>query len=537
MQKIFFSFLTAWYFFSVSGQTNTFPTTGSAGIGTTNPQNTALLEMVSSTKGLLIPRMTAANRQAIVSPATGLMVYQTDGTKGFHYFDGSQWLNITSSSNTANRSLNNLVSTSINQSLYPATSNTNSLGSASYRWSSAYINNIYFSDGSIQTFASPWYKVSSGIWYNGGNVGFGAVSPQAPVSLANSHGNKIDLYYANANNRYGFGIQAATLQMYAGSVNDRISFGYGSSTAFNERMNLDGYGQLTLQGSYAAYILKDRTLTNYGGWGWYANNGSMNLYRYSTNQDMLTIGSTGNVGVGTTTPGYKLEVNGTAASTGLIVAANATGSPIIISNGNTTGSTGDFFGGKGINISPAPNSLEGISIYKSRIKFKGNLTNGYQQGITFTNSTGTVDRGFIGQYNDDNIGLFGNGGASWGFLFNVNTGQVNIGATRNATNYKLNVGGRIIAEELRILLQANWPDYVFDEDYELPELSTLEQSIKEKHHLPGVPDAAEIAKDGVEVGNMQAILLKKIEELTLYIIEQEKRIKKLENIPSIQEAK
>lgn len=537
MQKYILTiFIALAYCSIVTGQTNIFPATGSAGIGTTAPQTTALLEMVSTSKGLLIPRMTATSRQAIVLPATGLMVYQTDGTKGFYYYDGSQWLSITSSANTANRNLSNLNNTSINQSLNPAATNTYGLGTTTNRWSSAYINNVFFADGSMQSFASPWLKASSGIWYNGGNVGFGAVSPQAPVSLANSDGNKIDLFYTNTNSRFGLGIQANTLQVYAGTIADKISFGYGSSAAFNEKMNVDGYGQLTVQGTYAAFILKDRTLTNYGGWGWYANNGAMNLYRYTSNQNMLTVTSTGNLGVGTNTPSSKFEVNGTTTATGLFVNANSTGNPVMFLNAGT-GWTGNFSGGQGIYVSPAANNLGGITINKSRIKFLGNLANGYQQGITFTNTTGTTDRGFIGQYNDDNIGLYGNGGASWGFLFNVNTGQVNIGAARNAANYKLNVGGRIIAEEMRILLQANWPDYVFDEDYELPSLSALEQGIKESHHLPGVPAAAEVEKEGVDVGNMQAILLKKIEELTLYILEQEKRIKCLEAIACGQKSK
>src|SRR5678815_2471800 len=61
------------------------------GIGTTIPDASALLDLTSTTKGVLLPRMTAAQRTAIVAPATGLQVYQTDGTKGFYYFDGATW--------------------------------------------------------------------------------------------------------------------------------------------------------------------------------------------------------------------------------------------------------------------------------------------------------------------------------------------------------------------------------------------------------------------------------------------------------------
>src|SRR5689334_17533140 len=72
-------------------QTNTFPATGSAGIGTTTPAATALLDMVSTSKGLLIPRMTKTQRDAIAAPATGLMIFQTNSQPGFYYFDGAVW--------------------------------------------------------------------------------------------------------------------------------------------------------------------------------------------------------------------------------------------------------------------------------------------------------------------------------------------------------------------------------------------------------------------------------------------------------------
>src|SRR5690348_11733509 len=61
------------------------------GIGTTTPAASALLDLTSTSKGVLLPRMTAAQRTAIIAPATGLQVYQTDGTKGFYYFDGATW--------------------------------------------------------------------------------------------------------------------------------------------------------------------------------------------------------------------------------------------------------------------------------------------------------------------------------------------------------------------------------------------------------------------------------------------------------------
>ena len=62
------------------------------GIGTTTPDASSALDITSTTKGLLIPRMTETQRDAISSPATGLMIYQTDGTVGFYYYNGSSWV-------------------------------------------------------------------------------------------------------------------------------------------------------------------------------------------------------------------------------------------------------------------------------------------------------------------------------------------------------------------------------------------------------------------------------------------------------------
>ena len=72
-------------------QTNKFPSSGAAGIGTATPNSSSLLEIKSTTKGLLIPRMTQTQRNAIASPAKGLLIYQTSNTPGFYYYDGAAW--------------------------------------------------------------------------------------------------------------------------------------------------------------------------------------------------------------------------------------------------------------------------------------------------------------------------------------------------------------------------------------------------------------------------------------------------------------
>ena len=107
-----------------------------------------------------------------------------------------------------------------------------------------------------------------------------------------------------------------------------------------------------------------------------------------------------------------------------------------------------------------------------------------------------------------------------------NSGNIGIGI-RNAGE-KLAVNGNIRAREIKVE-NVNWPDYVFAKDYQLPSLKETEKHIKDKGHLPDIPSAEEVKTNGLDLGEMNAKLLKKIEELTLHLIEQNKRIEKLEN--------
>jgi hypothetical protein len=114
-------------------QTNTFPATGSAGIGTTTPNASSILEMKSTTQGMLIPRMTLTQRNNIIAPATGLMIYQTNSTPGFYYYNGSTWKALSPAG--VNKFLSNLTApTAVNVDLLPGTDNLISLGSPSSRW-------------------------------------------------------------------------------------------------------------------------------------------------------------------------------------------------------------------------------------------------------------------------------------------------------------------------------------------------------------------------------------------------------------------
>ncbi|ANH81282.1 hypothetical protein A8C56_10050 [Niabella ginsenosidivorans] len=104
------------------------------------------------------------------------------------------------------------------------------------------------------------------------------------------------------------------------------------------------------------------------------------------------------------------------------------------------------------------------------------------------------------------------------------TGNVGIGTITPAE--KLSVNGNIRAKEVKVET-ANWPDYVFKPSYSLMPLSKVESFIKANGHLPDIPSAKEIEQNGMEVGANQVVLLKKIEELTLHLIEMEKKVENI----------
>ena len=118
------------------------------------------------------------------------------------------------------------------------------------------------------------------------------------------------------------------------------------------------------------------------------------------------------------------------------------------------------------------------------------------------------------------------------------TDQVAIGSSGEAVpaEYLLGVDGKVICEELKVKNSEAWPDYVFQDDYELMPLPEVAAYIQANNHLPNVPSASEVEKEGIAVGEMNRKLLEKVEELTLYLLEVaaenkalKARVNKLEN--------
>jgi hypothetical protein len=115
-----------------------------------------------------------------------------------------------------------------------------------------------------------------------------------------------------------------------------------------------------------------------------------------------------------------------------------------------------------------------------------------------------------------------------------NAGNLAIGTETVAAGYRVSIRGKVIAEEMRVQALANWPDYVFNNKYKLLPLESLEQYINTHHHLPNIPAAAQVEKEGIAIGEMQTKMMEKIEELTLYLIQANKEIQQLKAIVAAQ---
>ncbi|WP_106794411.1 tail fiber protein [Aquimarina sp. Aq78] len=145
-------------------------------------------------------------------------------------------------------------------------------------------------------------------------------------------------------------------------------------------------------------------------------------------------------------------------------------------------------------------------------------------GAAFNIERGGKIWNFSIQHTGNNLFLNNSDTPNTFFTF-TKDGKFGIGTT--TPDSKLAVNGKIHAKEVKVDL-TGWPDYVFENDYSLPSLQEVEHHIVEEGHLPNIPSASEVEKNGIQLGEMNAKLLQKIEELTLYMIAQNKKTEQLQ---------
>jgi len=225
----------------------------------------------------------------------------------------------------------------------------------------------------------------------------------------------------------------------------------------------------------------------------------------------------GNVGIGTASPGAILHIGGSQI---------ATGPSMIIDNIQTNLVGGCIRSGLLIRANTT-NAGNNIDMVDGMIIASPTLTAG---GGTFQNLRGITIQEQTGASRNTDL-LIGTAGSylipGGDFaIYSASTrnsylaGNVGIGTT--SPEAKLTVKGKIVASEIQVKDVGNIPDYVFKADYQLMPLSHLEEFVKQNRHLPEVPSEKEFKENGMNMAEMNAILLKKIEELTLYVIEQNK---------------
>ena len=281
----------------------------------------------------------------------------------------------------------------------------------------------------------------------------------------------------------------------------------------------------------------------------------------------------GNVGIGTTAPENKLHIVDVAgtSSINLQLAGNTLNETIGISfgtqpgdrtkaaiaginttTGNSGGALGLFtsagaalverlritqYGDIGIGTSAPESKLHIIDAAGTNNILLQSTTNALNEtmGIAFGTQPGDRTKAAIASVNTNTgnpagaLALYTNTGAGLAEKMRITaTGNVGIGTT--SPDQPLTVNGTIHSTSVLVDLNVSAPDYVFNKDYHLPTLAELKAYTDKNHHLPDVPAAAEIEKNGLNLGDMNLVLLKKVEELTLYLMEKDKQLQEQQKI-------
>jgi hypothetical protein len=333
--------------------------------------SSSVLEMESTNKGMLVPRMTSIQRTAIATPALGLLVYD-NVTNSFWQFNGTVWEELSnywvktgndiSNTNTGNVGINTVTPNAYghggvnkilevfnnntganNQTHLMLSTNGTSGSTGGITWASPALTSVDKRTGFIgnlhegtSTAASPissltFYTTNAGALSekvrinNAGNVGIGNSTPGFPLNFASTLGDKISLY-GNTGSHYGLGIQPGLLQMHTDIATSNIAFGYGSSASFTERARIVNSGT---EGMYLNGRLHLRNGSipldvnqTPGVWLYRADNSALLGFMGTQNNNNIGFygGSSGwgftydainsNVGINNNSPSEKLDIVG-----------------------------------------------------------------------------------------------------------------------------------------------------------------------------------------------------------------------------------
>jgi trimeric autotransporter adhesin len=234
--------------------------------------------------------------------------------------------------------------------------------------------------------------------------------------------------------------------------------------------------------------------------------------------ERFRIDNQGRMGLGTQTPNARLEINGPSNRSGLRF-TNLTSSTPTLSTPNGRVLTVDVNGDVVLTTDQGSGSSTSSNenLYTSDGVIDDNSTFDHLRVVDMNHNNINFVSNYP-EYGKIYIGL--NCHASWEFLDTSNQTELD--------EYKLFVEGGIITQRVKVALRnsADWADYVFADNYKLMPLNELETFVKENKHLPGIKSAEELSKSGIDVVDMQSKQMEKIEELTLYTIEQSKAIEK-----------
>lgn len=325
--------------------------------------------------------------------------------------------------------------------------------------------------------------------------------------------------HAQAEWRDGSGaiVNTVTTNIYR---TDRVSIGTATPT-FPNRLHVfsnttaNEGTRITNQGTGAGTLFLENTGSGGRNWGLFSSGsgntpqgGAGNFFLFDMTSGATRFyvkGSNGFIGMNTVSPLQHLHVNGNflidGAYSSLFFGADVSGSH----------QYGEY-GAEHISIS----GKSGLNFWKP---FGSHFQNGTSVGATMNYVLFLNDDGRVGVNTDNPTAQFTvNGKTLIG-----DPAAVNINTT---TTYSLYAQHGVLTSKVRVAVvnSSNWADYVFEKDYRLRPLNEVEQFIAVNKHLPEVPSACEVEANGVDMAEMDATLLKKIEELTLYVISQEKQI-------------